>query len=128
MHYPHKKNGLVGELKMGENVLLSLDVCIDLSGNVEIGDHSIIGNGSKLFTHTHDFLEGYVPDITRERGVKAYNLRIGSNVYIGEEAMVLPQAIEIGDNAIIGARAVLTKNVGPDEIWAGNPARKIGIR
>ena len=41
--------------------------------------------------------------------------------------MVLP-GVEIGENAIIGAQSVITKDVPANEIFAGNPARKIGTR
>ena len=41
--------------------------------------------------------------------------------------MVLP-GVEIGENAIIGAQSVVTKDVPANVIFAGNPARKIGVR
>jgi len=72
--------------------------------------------------------EGFVADITKENRVRVQPLRIGDNVVMAMEVMVLGQVDYIGDNAIIGARALLTKNVEPGEIWAGNPARKVGER
>ena len=56
------------------------------------------------------------------------SVKIGDNVFIGGEALILPQVGKIGDNAIIGARAVVASDVGPGEIWVGNPARKVGSR
>ena len=53
---------------------------------------------------------------------------IGKNVYIGEKAVILPQVERTEDYAIIAAFAVVTKNVAYGEIWAGNPAKKIGER
>jgi chloramphenicol O-acetyltransferase type B len=52
---------------------------------------------------------------------------IGNDVWIGAEALIMP-GIKIGDGAVIGARAVVTKNIGAYEIWAGNPARLIKKR
>lgn len=62
---------------------------------------------------------------------KAYALKgdtiIGSDVWIGAEAMIMP-GITIGDGAVIGARSLITKNVGSYEIWGGNPAKLIKKR
>lgn len=52
---------------------------------------------------------------------------IGNDVWIGREALIL-SAVTIGDGAVIGARAVVTKDVEPYSIIAGNPARCIRKR
>lgn len=52
---------------------------------------------------------------------------IGNDVWIGANSMI-KGGITIGDGAVIGMGAVVTKNVGPYEIWAGNPARCIKKR
>jgi acetyltransferase-like isoleucine patch superfamily enzyme len=52
---------------------------------------------------------------------------IGDRVWIGYRAIVLP-GVTIGESAVVGAGAVVTKNVEPYAIVAGNPARKIGER
>lgn len=52
---------------------------------------------------------------------------IGNDVWIGEEAMIMP-GIVVGDGAVIGARAVVTRDVEPYAIVAGNPARIIRKR
>ena len=46
---------------------------------------------------------------------------IGNDVWIGAEALIMP-GIHIADGAVIASRAVVTKNIGPYEIWGGNPA------
>ncbi len=62
---------------------------------------------------------------------KGYKLKgdtvIGNDVWIGAEAMIMP-GIQIKDGAVIGARSLVTKNVGAYEIWGGNPARLIKKR
>lgn len=124
--YPHKAVR-VGSLKIGEDSILGR-VKIDLTGDVEIGCHCIISDDVKIFTHRHMFLEGEVANIVEEKGVVFTSLQIKENVVIGEGAMILSQVCRIGDSAVIGAGAVLTKDVGPGEIWAGNPARMVGRR
>lgn len=52
---------------------------------------------------------------------------IGNDVWLGAECLIMP-GVTIGDGAVIAARAVVTKNVGPFEIWGGNPARLIKKR
>ena len=52
---------------------------------------------------------------------------IGDRVWIGYRAIILP-GVSIGEGAVVGAGAVVTKNVEPYAIVAGNPARKIGER
>lgn len=52
---------------------------------------------------------------------------IGNDVWIGTESLIMP-GVHIADGAVIGARSVVTKNVGPYEIFAGNPAKLIKKR
>lgn len=52
---------------------------------------------------------------------------IGNDVWIGTDAIIL-SGVVIGDGAVVGARSVVTKNIEPYTIYAGNPARKIGRR
>ena len=52
---------------------------------------------------------------------------LGNDVWIGAESMIMP-GIQIADGAVIGARSLVTKNVGAYEIWGGNPARLIKKR
>jgi acetyltransferase-like isoleucine patch superfamily enzyme len=58
------------------------------------------------------------------RGAPAKPIRIGRNVWIGFDCVVLP-GVTIGDGAIVGARSVVTEDVPPFTIVAGNPARVI---
>lgn len=53
--------------------------------------------------------------------------KIGNDVWIGYGVMIRA-GVNIADGAVIGMGSVLTKDVGPYEIWAGNPARMIGKR
>ena len=49
---------------------------------------------------------------------------VGNNVFIGVNTIILP-GVEIGDNCIIGAGAVVTKSIPANQVWAGVPARYI---
>ena len=52
---------------------------------------------------------------------------IENDVWIGFESLIMP-GIHIADGAVVAARSVVTKNIGPFEIWGGNPARLIKKR
>lgn len=65
-------------------------------------------------------VEGGYPDLKEE-------LVIGNDVWIAANVCIT-RGVKIADGAVIGANAVVTKDVGPYEIWAGIPARKIGQR
>lgn len=65
-----------------------------------------------------DSLNGYQP---------AGDTLVGHDVWIGAEAMIMP-GISIGDGAIIGSRALVTRDVAPYSIVAGNPAKEIRKR
>ncbi|MEY4505397.1 MAG: hypothetical protein RL154_1698 [Pseudomonadota bacterium] len=62
---------------------------------------------------------------------KAYRLKgdtvLGNDVWIGAESMIMP-GIKIADGAVVGARSLITKNIGAYEIWGGNPAKLIKKR
>ena len=82
---------------------------------VEIGDYSQLGEDVLLTAHTV------------ERGmVTLGKIRIGRYVTVGVKAVIFP-GVEIGDNAIIAAGSVVTKNtkVPMNEVWGGIPARKL---
>ena len=51
-------------------------------------------------------------------------IKIGNNVFIGADCLILP-GVTVGDNVVIGARSVVTKNLAPNAVYAGVPARLI---
>lgn len=75
---------------------------------VEIGDFSVIGGESILLAHGPGF---------DERSVTS----VGDYVYIGYRVTVLP-GVKIGDGCIIGAGAIVTRNIPSGKVVAGNPA------
>ena len=87
-------------------------------------------NYNWIATYPLDFLDD---DFNSYQNVspKGHKLKgdtvIWNDVWIGAEAMIMP-GIKIADGAIVGARALVTKNIGAYEIWGGNPARLLKKR
>ncbi len=103
--------------KIGRRVQINTAVIAD-QNLVEIGDDTVIGGDVTLVCHS------------AERGhLVTAPVSIGRGVTIGLMAVVFPGCI-IGDGAIVSAGSVLSKGtrVGPGEIWAGVPARRLGRR
>jgi acetyltransferase-like isoleucine patch superfamily enzyme len=121
---PH---GTPGKLTIGNiAVFIREDVYFDLSGNISIGDYCEISAGVRIFTHKH--LWNHSRDLRGKiQKIERVNLNIGRDVFIGTGATIISVS-SIGDGAVIGAMAVVTKNIPPYEVWAGNPAKKIGER
>lgn len=109
-----------GYLRVGDNVNFNMNSRVDFTGGVEIGNDVLISEGAVVHTHDHGFDPRSEP--TRRP------LKIGNNVWIGFRAVVMPSVNSIGDNAVIGAAAVVTKDVPANGVVAGNPAKLIRQR
>lgn len=94
------------------------DAYIDARGGVFIGDRTFFGNGVMILSAGHSS----TPSIRRE--VLLAPVTIGSDVWIGSRALVLP-GVTIGDGSVIGAGAVVTRDVPGSVLAAGVPARVI---
>lgn len=88
--------------------------------NITVGNDVSIGPEASILTLGHDPQSGNFED-------RGGDVIIGDRVWIGYRAIVLP-GVTIGDGAVVGAGSVVTRNVEPFTIVAGNPATKIGTR
>lgn len=107
--------------------------------NTEIGNFCSFGANIKVGGASHPVIWGststvfceYSDHIKRKFAKHAYNPSmktiIGSDVWVADNVMI-KAGVNIGNGAIIGMGAVVTKDVPSYEIWAGNPARCIGRR
>ncbi len=115
-----KSENPTARLIIHDGVAIGGNVEIDWSGGLVIGTRTVITTGASVHTHVHgaDGLDPWAK-------AQFKPLRIGRNVWIAAEAMILPQVSKIGDGAVVAARAVVTKDVPPRVVVAGNPARVI---
>lgn len=117
----------VPSIFFGKNVQLNDYVHIAAIERVEIGDNTLVASRVFISDHNHGLYdvcdESSVPNIAPiDRPLVSKPVKIGCNVWIGEQVCILPGII-IGDGAIIGAGSVVTKNVPARSIVAGNPAK-----
>ena len=128
IYQPHP--GFTGKFQKGD-IYIAGDVIIDVCGNVTIGDGSVISNHVHIYTHKHSV----PPKDKRIRvewkkpgGIQASDLTIEEDVWIADYVIILQSCNRIGKGAIVGAGSVVTKDIPSYEIWAGNPAKKVGER
>lgn len=107
-------------LSLGEHTSLADDVLIYNLGPITIGSHTVVSQAAYLCAGTHDYAR---PDLPLQRST----IRIGQGVWICTGAFVGPD-VTIADNAVVGARAVVTKDVPPNVVVAGNPAQVVKAR
>ena len=111
-------------LTLGDFVFVGAGTEIDVSHSVTIGAHTMLAPGVFITDHTHNHARQARVD---EQGCRSAPVVIGADVWLGVRAVIL-MGVTIGDGAVVGAGAVVTKDVAPYAIVAGVPARKIGQR
>ncbi|WP_149361177.1 acyltransferase [Lolliginicoccus suaedae] len=112
------------QVSLGANAVIGDFVHIWGGGGVSIGEDTMIGATTVITSQSHDARATRKGLLYRETHSKA-PVVIGRNVFLGSNVTVLP-GIRVGDNAIIGAGAVLTKDVPDNAIVMGVPARIVG--
>lgn len=108
-------------IRLGRGVFLNFNCVILDSVDVRIGDGTQIGPGVQILGADHP------RDPAQRRAMLEFGqpVRIGANVWIGAGAIILP-GVTMGDDAIIGAGSVVTRDVPAGATVVGNPARVRG--
>ena len=114
----HCDNGK--NIHVGDNFFANYNVTILDNREVRIGDNVMIGPNTLIATVSHPLS----PAKRRAHLAFAKPVRIGSDVWIGGNATILP-GVTIGNNVVIAAGAVVTKDVPDNTLMAGVPAKKI---
>jgi len=107
-------------LSMGEYSSLGPHVTVYNLGKISIGKNTVISQEAYLCAGTHDYTDPAMPLIKSQ-------ITIGDSVWICAGAFIGP-GVTIGDGSVVGARAVVVKDVEPWTVVAGNPARFIKQR
>lgn len=104
--------------KVEDNVFINAGCQFQDQGGITIGEGALIGHNVVLATLNHDL------NPTRRQICIPSPIKIGKNVWIGSNSTILP-GVTIGDNSVIAAGAVVTKDVPANTIVGGVPARFI---
>ena len=108
------------KLTMGEYACLSENVDCYAVDEITIGDQATVSQGVKLCTASHD-ISSKIMELTTQPIV------VGPNAWVAGWSIILPGGT-IGEGAVVGAGAVVTKDVDPWSVVAGNPAKEIKKR
>ena len=114
-----------GVLHIGKRVIFGHHCTLGVRESLIIGDDTLLAEMVSIRDHDHRFDDLTIP--IREQGMTCAPIVIGRNVWIGAKVSVV-KGVTIGDGAIIGANAVVTRDVPANAIAAGVPARVIKMR
>ena len=114
-----------GVVSIGAKTVLGQECTISAYQHVSIGRECVIADRVMLIDFDHGVVEVDRP--IRLQGIYKRDVRVGNNVWIGYGACIL-RGVTIGDNAIVGTSAVVTKDVPPNGVVAGIPARVVRMR
>jgi acetyltransferase-like isoleucine patch superfamily enzyme len=107
-------------IDLGDRVFVGRNTCLGGAAPLSIGDDTMIGAYSYITTSNHGFSDLSIP--MSQQGYTSAPVQLGRDVWIGAKVIILP-GVTIGDHAIVGAGAIVTKSIPAGEIWAGVPAR-----
>ena len=102
----------------GKNVYANFNLTLVDDGHIYVGDYTMIGPNLTIATAGHPIL----PEL-REKGYQ-FNMEvhIGKNCWLGSGVVVLP-GVTIGDNVVVGAGSIVTKDLPSNVVAVGNPCR-----
>lgn len=101
-------------VKVGSHVFINHGLTVMARGSIEIEDDVMIGPGVSLLTANHDLYDHHV--------LLCGKIILRKNAWIGAKAMILP-GVTVGENAVVAGGAVVTKDVEPNTVVGGNPAK-----
>ncbi|MBN2906941.1 MAG: acetyltransferase [Rhodobacteraceae bacterium] len=115
--YPSVRIAMPWNLALGAQCAVGDRAILYALGKITIGPRATVSQGVHLCAGTHDLSQPSRPLVKS-------TIVIGADAWVAADAFVGPGVI-VGDGAIVGARAVAMKDVEPDSVVAGNPARVI---
>ena len=114
-----------GTVRIGAKSVLGQECTISAFQHVEIGRECILADRVMLIDFDHGVVDVERP--VREQGIYKRDVRVGHNVWVGYGAAFL-RGVEVGDNAIVGTYAVVTRDVPANAVVGGVPARVLRMR
>lgn len=114
-----------GGIEIGDNVGINHGSTLSGMASLVVGNDVLIGPNCNILTSNHKFEN---PNkVINTQGVDSKPIKVGNDVWIGANVVVLP-GVTVGNGAIIGANAVVTKDIEPYTVVGGIPAKFIKFR
>jgi acetyltransferase-like isoleucine patch superfamily enzyme len=114
-----------GEVEIGRKTVIGQECTISAYQRVTIGEQCVVADRAMFIDFDHGVVEVERP--IRLQGIYKRDVEIGSNVWIGYGACIL-RGVRVGDNAVVGTNAVVTKDVPANAVVGGVPARVLRMR
>lgn len=113
--------------RIGKHTFINFNFTVQDDALVTIGDHCNFGPNVTIVTPQHPLLPQERRSLTNRQGQRrhmcyAQSVAIGSDCWLGANVVVCP-GVTIGDNVVIGAGSVVTRDIPANSVAAGNPAR-----
>lgn len=119
--YLRKKGCIIGENCVFRNVKTAR-IDITRPSLIEIGDNVDMNHNFQIMTH--DWASGVFRNVFHNIWPSSGKVKIGSNIYFGTDVIVL-KGVTIGDNCVIAAGSIITKDIPSNSVAAGMPAKVI---
>jgi len=115
-------------LDIGDDSWISHDCHLSAMSPLSIGRKVLVGEMVSIRDSQHRYHDRAVP--IKDQGDEQGSITIEDDVWIGRGACILgrPEGVVVGRGAVIAAHSVVHASVPPYTIWAGAPARQIGVR
>lgn len=111
-------------IKIGKRSTIGYHTFIFASSGISIGDDCLIAPFVYLVDSDHSIKAG---ERINKQANNTAPISIGNDVWLASNVTIL-KGVSIADGAVVAANSMVNKDIGPMEIWAGTPAKKIGDR
>jgi acetyltransferase-like isoleucine patch superfamily enzyme len=122
-----ERNVLIGgmrNIEVGDNFFIGFGCVLNGGGGIKIGNNVLIAQGVKIYSDQHRYNKKEVDIIFQ--GSDSRPVYIDNNVWLCANCVILP-GVHIGTGSVVGAGAVVTKDVGPYSVVGGVPAKIIKV-
>ncbi|WP_367156858.1 acyltransferase [Acinetobacter sp. FL] len=110
-----------GKIEIGSNVSINSKSFLNGAGDLYIGNNTRIGTQSIMISSNHNFKNSNI--LMREQGITRKGIYVGENIWFGARVTVLDN-VNILDDTVIGAGAVVSKSITEKGVYVGVPAKK----